>query len=258
MKSVISDFSRDVEKRRACVKALTLDNDLLRPRLWTPIYDPHVTYICYGPSPLSCSASFPDEEYDTYSEYFGNKRLYPVSPGSRLFATQRLWHLPQSSIGSRRHSAEKKKISERTKEIHTLSDGERAPCDRLISVLLPQDACMETPISDVPLLLHSIMIPQVMYEVGRYQTVAAFLGHCRANLPILSSYLETVQFATVLEALTAKSCALDISYDRLEWFGDSVLKLIQTDTLLNSTELQQWITCLHEGDLTALRSGEFC
>ena len=53
---------------------------------------------------------------------------------------------------------------------------------------------------------------------------------------------------------------MDISYDRLEYLGDAVLKLLQTDALINSKDekLRQWIHCLHEGDLTALRSAMGC
>jgi dsRNA-specific ribonuclease len=63
-----------------------------------------------------------------------------------------------------------------------------------------------------------------------------------------------------MEALTAKSCSLPFNYDRLEYLGDAVLKLIQTDSLLYSTNerLTQWLKCLHEGDLSALRSAMGC
>lgn len=49
-----------------------------------------------------------------------------------------------------------------------------------------------------------------------------------------------------MEALTAKSCGIEaINYDRLEWLGDAVLKLLQTDALLK----WQYTSYLHEGNI---------
>lgn len=69
------------------------------------------------------------------------------------------------------------------------------------------------------------------------------LEKCVSDLPI----------DAVTEALTAKSCSGVASYDRLEWLGDAVLKLLHTDALL------KWrrTAFLHEGYLSLLRSGEY-
>ena len=56
--------------------------------------------------------------------------------------------------------------------------------------------------------------------------------------------------------MTSKSCNPGDCYDKLEWFGDAVLKIAQTDAILKSVELREWIPFLHEGDLSTLRSGE--
>lgn len=39
-------------------------------------------------------------------------------------------------------------------------------------------------------------------------------------------------------------------------FGDAVLKMIQTESLLKSTELRDWLKFLHEGDLSTIRQGK--
>lgn len=62
----------------------------------------------------------------------------------------------------------------------------------------------------------------------------------------------------VVEVLSAKSCSLPRSYDSLEYFGDAVLKLVQTDCLIHSTDLKDFCVNLHEGDLSLLRSEMGC
>jgi dsRNA-specific ribonuclease len=58
-------------------------------------------------------------------------------------------------------------------------------------------------------------------------------------------------------ALTSLSCSEEDSYDKLEWLGDAVLKLVQTQSLMYSRDFSQLVELLHEGDLSTLRSGEF-
>jgi endoribonuclease Dicer len=54
--------------------------------------------------------------------------------------------------------------------------------------------------------------------------------------------------------MTAKSTNLASNYDRFEWLGDAVLKLLQSDALLHTPGLRCSVHHLHEGDLTTLRS----
>ena len=89
-----------------------------------------------------------------------------------------------------------------------------------------------------------------------YLVVDAFLRHCKDHMPSLAKCLAALPPEKVAEALTAKSSAEQGSYEKLEWLGDAVLKLIQTDSLLYSKEFADFVPFLHEGDLSTLRSGE--
>ena len=119
---------------------------------------------------------------------------------------------------------------------------------------------MEAPFPDAALYLHCVLLPQILYELDRMETMEAFILHCSDNFPNLGRYVDRIKIGEAIEIITAKSCGLSISYDRLEYLGDAVLKLLQTNTLMNSKDekLRQWIHCLHEGDLTALRSAMGC
>lgn len=127
-------------------------------------------------------------------------------------------------------------------------------------VLLPRTACIELPLADPSLFLEAVMLPQILYKVNSYITSLRFIQHCSIHLPVLYSIISTLDLEYVVTILTAKSCAVRTSYDRYEYLGDAVLKLIQTDTLIhsNKAELKNWIKCLHEGDLSSLRSGMGC
>ncbi len=138
-----------------------------------------------------------------------------------------------------------------------LQDGERSPCSGLVAALLPPSACIEAPIADASLFLHFLLLPQVLYHIDQIMTAQLFVDHCLEHLPILGSHVDTISkesFDDILEALTAKSCIMSKCYDRLEWLGDAVLKLIHTDSLVHSRDLRKWVSFLHEGDLSLLRS----
>jgi len=140
---------------------------------------------------------------------------------------------------------------------HTFQDNHRSLCDGLTTTLLPLDLCMEAPIADAGLFFLCTFLPQILYSIERYVIASLFVQRCRDHLPILGSFLERIgvdHFDEILEALTTKSCDWERSYDRLEWLGDAVLKLIHTDSLLYSYDLCKWVSCLREGDLSLLRS----
>jgi dsRNA-specific ribonuclease len=65
-----------------------------------------------------------------------------------------------------------------------------------------------------------------------------------------------MDFDRVAIAITAKSCNPDENYDKWEYIGDAVLKLLQTDSLLKSPRFKHFVRFLHEGDLSMLRSGK--
>merc|ERR1711957_800581 len=115
---------------------------------------------------------------------------------------------------------------------------------------------MEAPLPDAALYLHCVLLPQILYEFDRLEAANSFIVHCSDTFPKLGKYMHQIKIDKIIEVITAKSCGLSVSYDRLEYLGDAVLKLLQTDALINSQDenLKNWICCLHEGDLSLLRS----
>ena len=92
---------------------------------------------------------------------------------------------------------------------------------------------MEAPVSDAALFLHLILLPRILYELERTETVLAFVAYCMDFMPVLGSYLRNVDTTAIFEAMTARTCAKQFSYDRIEYLGDAVLKLLQTDSLVH-------------------------
>jgi len=264
IKKTIQDFSRPEEERRKATLQSSKIHDLPLPRIWCPLYDPLVSYIVYGPSNLKCNSPFPDQDetIKTYYDYFAKVREFEVDASGPLFAVQRQWYLPrkmqrQSNLAMFPQEWKQKSVIELDAPDYVLQGGERSPCDGLVAALLPHDASVEAPIADASLFLHLVLLPQILFHLDQLMTAQLFLDHCLEHLPILGSYLESISkdtFDYILEALTAKSCAMTKNYDRLEWLGDAVLKLIHTDALINSRELKRWVLYLHEGYLSLLRS----
>ena len=283
MQKVVSEYHRGKKSRisavmsasgsalRAKESTMVMENDdevcamngnKSEPRLWAPIYSPNNTYISFSPSSLLCSASFPNKEYSTYSEYMLKENSFYVKPTCKLFAVQHLWTLPRQTNLLRDDGSQHKRQKMESFDSavnRPLQEGEISPCSNLRPALLPQDACMEAPLADASLYLHCILLPQFLYQMERCLIASAFRSHCLAHFRKLGGYLDNVKLNNIVEALTAKSCTIEeFSYDRLEYLGDAVLKLLHTDTLLYSPVLSQWTSCLHEGDLSKLRSEMGC
>lgn len=251
MRTVVDEYTRNENERRQCVK----EWNGLSPRLIVPIYNPNTTYIAMELDAMkSCASPFPSTDFSSYSDYFAKKWAFKIPEHSKLIQVQRCWELP-SNVS----------FDDLEEEAHPLPGnhvgcGSKEFCDRLVSEHLPQDACMEAPLADPCLQLHCVMLPQILYELERNQTIHEFLTHC-TRWPILTSNLEKIPFEDVTTAMTAKSCTYgQTSYDRLEYLGDAVLKVIHTDALINSDkeEFRKWFHCLHEGDLTELRTAMGC
>jgi len=256
MKAIIADYERTDEERR---ESASNAGHMSQPRIWAPLYSPNSSYIAFGPSHLNCNAEFPSDRknYNSYADYIERNYNVVLNPTSHLFVSQRLWVLPNKMVELERGiKGNKRKRHEKTSKQKPLNEGEEAQLDGLDAVLMPQEACMEARISDPALFLHLVFLPAFLYHLERRLVGHEFVLHCKENLPFLKTYLssENISMEDILEALTAKSCTLKLSYDRLEYIGDAVLKLAQTDALLNSTQLRDWVSCLHEGHLTALRS----
>jgi hypothetical protein len=259
IRQTVQDYGRSDRERTAAAKASDCSSDLKVPRIWCPLYDQHVSYIVYGPSELKAGAPFPDTNTDikTYSDYFNIRFLHKVAASSQLFAVQRQWHLPRRiarKVSLTLFDTWKKKLeTELDVPDAVLHDGERKPCHGLVAALMPIDVCMEASMADASLFLHCLILPQILFHTERLMTTQLFIDHCSENLPILGSHLKILSidcFEDITESLSAKSSGMARNYDRLEYLGDAVLKLIHTDALLHSSALRKWVSHLHEGKST--------
>jgi dsRNA-specific ribonuclease len=249
MTLLLHESLRSIDERTEAVRRASDTSKLPLPRLWSPIYDQNMSFISYGPSGETCESRFPHEKEGvvTYKDYFEKHRGFDVPACSPLFDAQRLWHLPSNLPISHETSIDP--------QFAKSAVGPYDVCKELPLVKLAQGACCEAPLANASIALLCSMLPQFLFLYERCILVTGFIEHCIRHIPTLGEHLATLPIEMVATALTAKSCSLDDCYDKLEWFGDSVLKLIQTDTLLKSIELRQWISFLHEGDLSTLRSG---
>jgi hypothetical protein len=254
MEKILGESKRTLEERTAVVRSLSDTEALAEPRVWSPLYDEFSLYISYGPSGQTCDAPFPhdteDEDVKTFQDYYRTKDCH-VPEDSMLFHCQRLWRL--SSCNSPATGEER---------MHgpCFSEGPNPllMCPNLKTVLLPRLACTESFLADAALHLECIVLPPFLYHLERHLTAKAFIDFCLERFPILGSCLQKESLEKIVGMLSAKSCAEDMSYETLEWFGDAVLQLVQTDAIMKSTELRTWIRNLHEGDLESVRSVMCC
>ena len=254
MKKINSDNFRNDEQLLTAVHSTT--EAPYQPRLCRTIYNQPMTYIVHGPAGFDCGAPFPDvlDGVETFVDYYKQKWDVQVSAATPLLLAQRLWHLPVKPLVS---GSAQPNASSCKKEyiVPQCSPGKtKTILDGLDTVLLPQTVCIEKPLGDVSLSLLTVMLPQFLYHVDRHLIAQAFVRHCTTNLPCLGAYLETLPIAEIIKALTPTRAGLGDSYDQLEWIGDAVLKLLQTDALIHTPGLRLWVRALHEGDLTTLRS----
>ena len=255
MEKTVAMAKRSEKERMQAVIYSSLQAGLSLPRLWSPLYNPHVTYISYGNSGKLCNAPFEHEalkDIATYQDYFRVRYECSLSPQCPLFDAQHLWDLPSTS----NPGEESTEIG--AKSATQLPQRKFKMIDGLSSVLLPVDAMTEAPMADPGLLLVTTFLPQFLYRLERYWTAQAFRCYCMTNLPTLGLILSKLDNEEVMMVLTAKSCNESKDYEILEWFGDAVLKLVQTDVIIKSTELKHWINNLHEGFLSQTRSALGC
>ena len=249
----IIDLSNRSEEERTSVGRKLASPDNRMPKICSPTYNLNVYYIVHGPSLLACDANFPEDDFASFQDYYSEKWGFKVSKDCRLVAAQVFWALPVQPL----QVSEGQEICVDEKQFVTPEGaGEWRFIPSLRVVLLPIDACMEAQVSDVALSALLVLLPQFLYHVDQYLVAKAFVGHCVANLPRLGGVLEKLAPEVVIMAMSAKVADYGQNYEQLEWLGDAVLKLVQTDCLLQSPELKMWISCLHEGDLSTLRTGK--
>ena len=235
MNQLIEESERTRDERIDSVRNIDLKNPLPCPRLWCPRYDENATYLVYGPSGDTCDAEFPhdhqDERIKTYKNYYEYQHQCKVPGDSILFDAARQWQLPRRAW------------SDPHEEI-----------DDFKRVKLAHRACMEPVMSDAGMSLLTVLLPQFLHHVELVVSLQKFLEHVMVNVPDLARLLAKIPGHKLLDAITAKSCNSTGCYEKLEWLGDGVLKLVQTDALINSTELGSWIRHLPEGYLNSARS----
>jgi len=231
MQRTIREFSRSLAAREEAAQR----NRMERPRICSPSYNQGVSYIVYGPSGKQCKDPFPGEDYSSFQDYYAKKYCLQINPNGNMFLAKRVMDLPQTLKATKMEP----NIDNDTKIIP--------------SVELPEELLAECLLADPIIVLHSVILPQLLYRLESYLTVMAFIQHCVYNFPILGyclTEISDVGLNRVVESLTAKSCCMDVTYDRLEWLGDAVLKLLHTDSLLK----WEYTSYLHEGYLTMIRS----
>jgi superfamily II DNA or RNA helicase len=254
MQHLLADSNRTRNQRIDTVRELTDMEALPVPRLWSPQYDETAIYIVYGPSGQLSDSPFPFKKkgVTTYKDYFQIHHEFQVPADSQLFIAQRLWEMPSrpTDLGGMK----------RSQLILSQQDVDQSQryqlCENLAPIKLPKHACLEPPLANATALLVCTMVPQLLYHMERTLAAKAFIVHCRTNLPILAACLAGLSISKVVAVLTADSCGENVSYERLEWLGDAVLKLVQTDTLIKSIDHNVWMENLHEGDLSCARSGK--
>jgi ERCC4-related helicase len=252
MQQLLAESNRAGNQRIGAVRELSDTKALPVPRLWSPQYDETAIYIVYGPSGQLCDSPFPfkKEGVTTYKDYFQIHHEFQVPVDSQLFIAQRLWEMPSRPVGRLKHSH----------RVLSQQDMDQSQCyqlcENLARIKLPKHACLEPPLANATVLLMCTMVPQLLYHMERTLVAKAFIVHCRTNVPILAACLAGLSISKVVAVLTANSCGENDSYERLEWLGDAVLKLVQTDALIKSIDHSVWMENLHEGDLSCARSGK--
>lgn len=219
MANLNNEAKRSESARIAAVHRSSDTEGLLEPRLWSPLYDKNCTYVVYGASGRTCRSKFETktemEDVETFSDYFSKRRGYEVDDDCLLFDAQSLWVLPFN----------KAKVTEgeddsecATKITSSGAHSQRYEVSQeLRSLCLPKDASMEVPMASPSFLLLATFLPQFMYHMQPHLVVAGFLRHCEKHMPRLGANLSRLPPLKVAEALTAKSCSEEGSYEKLEW-----------------------------------------
>jgi hypothetical protein len=241
MTQILAESKRSFQERQEIVSKTSLDQAMPQPRIWSPIYSNFHQYVVYGPSGKTCGATFPQvsEEVKSFSDYFQTRYGLTAQEDVPLFDACHIW-----TFNSGLQARNGQKFNELSEEGPAFE-----------SILLPLSLCVEAPMPNAQVALLSLFLPQFLFLYERDRVAESFVRHCGWAASSLGSYFRKIPIAQVASVLTAKSCNKDVNYDKWEWLGDGMLKLLQSDSLLKSSQPSEFIKFLHEGDLSMLRSG---
>jgi len=239
MKMLLNESKRSKEERTRVTREISSSEGLSEPRIWRTWYNEFIQYVVFGPSGKLCGAAVPYEKegVSTYCDYYEQTYSLDFSEDCPLFLAQRMWLLPSGLP---------------TKCTNVLPTDLKDDC--FSSVEIPQQAFFEDTLANAHIASLSVFLPQILFLFERQQKTEAFIEHCEMHIPTLGICFRKMDFDRVALAITAKSCNPDENYDKWEWIGDAVLKLLQTDSLLKSPRFKHFVRFLHEGDLSMLRS----
>jgi hypothetical protein len=241
MQTLLNESKRPKEERTRVTREVSSSEGLPEPRIWRTWYNEFVQYVVFGPSGKSCGAPVPYEKegVNTYCDYYKQAHSLEFPKDCPLFQAQRIWSLPSGLP---------------TKSTKDLPSDLKEVCFDFVDI--PQQAFFEDTLANAHIASLSIFLPQILFLFERQQKTLAFIEHCESHIPTLGSCFRKMDFDRVAIAITAKSCNPDENYDKWEYIGDAVLKLLQTDSLLKSPRFKHFVRFLHEGDLSMLRSGK--
>lgn len=244
MHELVAEKDRCVEERCREVGSFSSTVPLPKPRICCTSNNKFSLHVVFGPTGKSCGAkmSHEPEDFETYCEYYKNKYSIEISRDCPLFRTHRIW-LYDSGMPTKPRS----KGSSST-------DSEQ---NFFQSFGIPQQLLIEEPLANAEIALLCLFLPQILYSFERQQKTEAFIKHCETHIPTLGNCFRKIEFSRVALAVTSRSCDPNENYEGWEWVGDAVLKLLQTDSILKSSKLKNFVKFLHEGDLSMLRSGKF-
>lgn len=255
MEGAVEESKRSKDDRIQAARDWCTSKGTKRPRLWSPIYNDKVVYVSHGPSGEVCGDAFTHKSLVnvcTYQDYYQERYDLILAKDCPLFDAQRLWVMP---AGMKQSEDENTDAAFMDRLATLPSRASHTLIDELPHVVLPRDAVAEALNADAGMLLLTTFLPQQLYHLERYLCAQSFTGYCCSHLPYLGSLLSTLKVEDIAAALTAPSCADSANYELQEWLGDAVLKMVQTEVLVKSTNLKQWISCFHEGFLSIARSG---
>ncbi|KAG9230047.1 dicer-like protein-like protein 2 [Amylocarpus encephaloides] len=129
-----------------------------------------------------------------------------------------------------------KHLTRRADFLHKVPSGNIAPTTKVHSVILPSTRCTITALP-LPYVNFGLFIPSILHQFSIHLLAETLSSNLLKDIKIEPNLL--------LTAITATSACAPTNYQRLEFYGDSILKLLTSIQLMDSYPF--W----HEGYLSA-------